>query len=516
MRRFRLHTRTTLVGFLGLVVVFVPYAKSATAAPLSARAESGTFTETFSSTTYRDATTTADWNTALGLLQEQITTDGSVFNADKITTGPEQITNNSGDSTTQSAYSVAFDSQDRPNIVWSDDSSGNYEIYYSRWEPSKQKWEKANSDAGYDNVSNNEGISRYPVLRIKSNDRPVIAWEDHTDQIEGVVYREYSPSTGWATLKGTGGVEVPISTATGTFPNMVLDSLDRPHIAFLENPSKDPNNVYYKYWTGSAWAVHAGSANVSDNTTSSSAAPHIALNSKDEPTIAWQDRNPDRDIFLVVANTLANTWQDVAGNTYSDACIATTCRDTNVTQTSTLTDWPDLALDASGDPYLVYQDVPVTTAESFFTRWDPTSGPSGRWVSMDDTPGKDQLTNNGATTLLPRIALGPSDVPYITFSNAGGGTGVVYAIKWDGASWTSLDENDTGPSIELTKISDHDTVASTRQSIAVDSQGQPAFVWTDFASPDHEIYFGWWLNHYAKSGLAVSKSVATTTEQIRS
>lgn len=97
---------------------------------------------------------------------------------------PLNLSNNTGNSRYPS---IVIDSSNNLYVVWDDNSSGNYEIYYSKYTTS---WSTPV------NVSNTAGSSYYPSLAIDSNNYLHVVWYDVSGTSE-IYYSKYTSS--WST-----------------------------------------------------------------------------------------------------------------------------------------------------------------------------------------------------------------------------------------------------------------------------------------------------------------------------
>jgi len=116
--------------------------------------------------------------------------------------GPSlNVSNNSGNSVNAS---LALDANGNPSIAWQDLTSGNREVYYRDWNGSN--WVTVNGNLFDDdlNVSKNSGWSRTPLLALDANGNPGIAWFDNTSGNYEIYYTKWN-GIDWVTAKGSGG-----------------------------------------------------------------------------------------------------------------------------------------------------------------------------------------------------------------------------------------------------------------------------------------------------------------------
>lgn len=161
------------------------------------------------------------------------------------------ISNNAGSS------QIPFLFTDRltgnPCIAWSDDTPGNYEIYYAKWNGSG--WVNASGtaiDTANPNMSHTTGGSYLLSLALDFNNLPAISWEDDTPGNSDIYYSIWNGS-GWVNAKGdaltqTNGI-VNTSPARSWFPSLAFDPVtNNPNIAWLDKTPGN-NEVYFARWT---------------------------------------------------------------------------------------------------------------------------------------------------------------------------------------------------------------------------------------------------------------------------
>jgi hypothetical protein len=208
-------------------------------------------------------------------------------------TGQESIniSNNGGASSTPSLF---LDTSSNPHITWSDNTPGNYDIYYLKWNGSA--WVDADGTGQESiNISNNGGASQSPSVYLDTSGNLYIAWSDNTAGNYDIYYLKWNGSA-WVDADGTGQESINISNNGGASqdPSVYLDTSVNLYIAWSDNT---PGNydIYYLEWNGSAWVDADGtgqeSINISNNGGASST-PSLSLDTSGNPYIAWSDNTP--------------------------------------------------------------------------------------------------------------------------------------------------------------------------------------------------------------------------------
>jgi len=222
--------------------------------------------------------------------------------------GRESI-NVSTNTTYSGRPSLSIDNLGNPHIAWMDYTSGNYEIYYLKWNGTE--WVDADGSSGQEsiNVSNSIVDSRYPSLCLDSLGNPHIAWDEETTSANHEIY--YLKWNGvkeeWVDADGSGREWINISNNSGHsgFPSLRLDSFGNPHIAWFDRTPGSPD-IYYLEWNGTAWvdADGSGRGNINiSNTNGDSRVPSLYLDNGDNPHIAWSDNTSGNyDIYYLKWN----------------------------------------------------------------------------------------------------------------------------------------------------------------------------------------------------------------------
>jgi len=235
--------------------------------------------------------------------------------------------------TAKSSYypSLCIDSLGNPHIAWKDYISGdNFDIYYLKW--NGKAWVDADGSGRESiNMSNNSGYSGYPSLSLDSSGSPHIAWMDDTSGNSEIYYLKWN-GTAWVDADGSGQESINVSNRNedSRNPSLCLDSLGNPHIAWDQSGTGN-YEIYYLKWNGTAWVDADGSGqesiNVSNNA-GDSGYPSLCLDSLDNPYIAWFDHTLGRQIYYLKWNGKA--WVDVDGSGQESINMSNTGGDSRV------------------------------------------------------------------------------------------------------------------------------------------------------------------------------------------
>ena len=352
----------------------------------------------------------------------------------------ENISNNSADSYVPQLQIAA---NNIPYIVWSDNSTGNGDIYFKKWTPSVG-WIKMNGDTGFDNLSNNSGASTLPQIKLNSENIPYVIWQDSDD----VFFTKWTVGAGpsvcgtgiddcWTKMDGTLGHDNVSNTGGySVFEQLAIDHQDNPYIVWRETITDSDKEIYFSKWTPSVgWTNMDGSAefdNLSDNAGFSDL-PQIQIDSHNHPYVIWQDSTTgSEDIYFTHWD--GAKWSKMSGDLGYD----------NLSNNSGASElWQNIqsfVLDNNNNPYAVWHDYTVgnPNAEVYFSKWTPEAG----WTSMDGvTPGYDNLSNDSGISGVVSIQLDVSQNPYVVWHDNTTGKFDIYFSKWTPAAttWTSMD-----------------------------------------------------------------------------
>jgi|DewCreStandDraft_4_1066084.scaffolds.fasta_scaffold11836_3 hypothetical protein len=213
--------------------------------------------------------------------------------------------------------SFELDSNGYPHIIWLDPSSGNFNIYYLKWNGSE--WVDADG-IGQESISvANTGFAYSSSLQLDNNGYPHIAWVNNN-----VYYLKWNGSE-WVDADGIGRESIIVSNNAGFLDSLSLqlDNNGYPHIAWAYN------NIYYLKWNGSEWvdvdgigqeSISVNNISVFNNIRFSG--PSLQLDNNGYPHIAWvdEDYNYTKDnIYYLKWN--GNEWVDADGNSQESIIV---------------------------------------------------------------------------------------------------------------------------------------------------------------------------------------------------
>jgi hypothetical protein len=210
-----------------------------------------------------------------------------------IWTTAKRLTWTSGDS---EHPSIAVDSLDNLYVVWEDDSPGNHEIYYKRSTDGGGSW---TADG---RLTWTLGLSENPALAVDSFNDIHLVWSDYTPGQYEIYYKKgMKHGATWTTAK-----RLTWTSGDSEHPSIAADPSDKPHVVWEDNT---PGNyeIYYKGSTdmGTTWAPNWRFTWTSDD----SLCPAIAADSSGNLHAVWYDKNRGNfEIYYNKSTDGGTTW----------------------------------------------------------------------------------------------------------------------------------------------------------------------------------------------------------------
>jgi len=343
---------------------------------------------------------------------------------------------------------IATDAAGNPIVSWScwptDEDS---EIYVVRWDGSG--WaEMGEGSATGGGISDNEGNSYFCDIATDSNGYPIVCWEDTSGGYYAVYVKRFN---------GTGWVEMGEGSASGG-------------------------------GIGGSGVVNAKSM------LPMSPCPAIVTDPDGYPIIAWQDSVPVGMDFwasvIYVKKWNGTEWVEVGAGSASGH---------GVSDTTGMSGFPSIAVDASGNPIVSWQELPAGEvvylkqaydSEIYVKRFN-----GSEWVEMGEGSASGGGISDDATeSEVPAITTDPAGNPIVTWQD-GFIDGVivgakqpiedheVYVRRFDGSGWVEMGAGSaTGGGIS------DDLDDSYVPAIASAFDGKPIVCWMSSSIEDAEIH----------------------------
>jgi hypothetical protein len=307
---------------------------------------------------------------------------------------PQNISNNGGNS---DQPAIAVHNNGDINVIWRDNTSGNYEIYYRRSTNDGYSWDSTV------NVTNNPGISYVPDIAMNNTGILNVVWFDNTWGFEEIyfsrslnngstwtfpvniskspeyAYEPYNPaiavngigfiSVVWSSIPLTSAVTRVFfshSTSQGsswTWPKNVSQPFgENENCMHADVEVDDLGNIYIVYHhdgknimfqrsnnNGNAWSSPLNIA----GTPSLSYRPDMAVDDSGTIHVVWYDYSPGNyDIYYTFSTNNGTNWSPVQ----------------NISNSSTHSLRPAIVTDSAGNLNVVWEEHTAAYREIFFRR----------------------------------------------------------------------------------------------------------------------------------------------------
>lgn len=205
--------------------------------------------------------------------------------------------------------SIALNGSGNPFVAWSDDSSGNFDVYVRFF--NGFEWKDLGGSTLAGGISKNVGKSSHPSISLSSAGNPAVAWDDDTSGDFEIYVRMWNGSA-WAELAGSGtGGGISRRSGFSVNPSIAVISTIAftGDIEFEETPlvawQQDVlgvSDIYVAFFfpgdasSDAGWypllgapAGPGSSFNISKTPQGVSEHPKVTLDGFGMPWVAWQD-----------------------------------------------------------------------------------------------------------------------------------------------------------------------------------------------------------------------------------
>ncbi len=256
-----------------------------------------------------------------------------------------QVSQTAGSSSGSVGRKVAVDSQGWMHVVWTEQQSFVYDIYYSRSLDGGKTWSQPLD------IANSNGPAIGGNIAVGPDDSIHVAWNDRRDGGASRVYyaRSRDRGVGWEQARDLSG----LSSLEAAAPSLSVDSANRVHIAWHTGDPDSSTSIAQVYYTRSTngGAGFEAARRLNSVTISHAAWPRFSVEGTNGQVVAvaWRDnrRNPDWDVYLAVSTDGGTSFTEKTG-------VATGNRDWD----------PDTLVDSNGTIHLTYTTYRVNAAPS--------------------------------------------------------------------------------------------------------------------------------------------------------
>jgi hypothetical protein len=177
---------------------------------------------------------------------------------------------------------IAVDSNSNTNVVWRNDTPGNFEIYFIRSTNGGTTWTKKR-------LTYTAANSSFPVISVDSNDHIHVAWQEEAPGNPEIYYKKSTNGgANWTTKR------LSWNFSDSEHPAIAVDSNDYVHVVCQDAPSGN-SEIFYRRSTdgGTTWKAKRLTYNFGQ-----SKWPTLSTDSANSIHVVWEDDSPgNSEIF---------------------------------------------------------------------------------------------------------------------------------------------------------------------------------------------------------------------------
>jgi len=337
--------------------------------------------------------------------------------------------------------SLAADASGNVHLVWTDNSPGNFDVYYKRSSDGGSNWGPGQ------NLSSNAGDSGWTAVAVDSSGNLHVLWEDSTPGNWDIFY--VNTTDGGASWSTPQNLSSNVGDSHGV--SVAADSSGKIHMAWHDNTSGN-YEIYYRMSSdgGGSWTIRKRLTwNAGD-----SGSPDIAADSSGDVHIVWQDSTPgNQEIFYRKSEDAGANWIPAKRLCWNSGTSY----------------YASLAVDPLGNVHAVWHDSTPGDRQLFYKR--STDG-GDSWVPVQ------RLTWTTGWSYDPVIASDSSGQIHLAWDFQGTPSEIFYKASTDGgATWSAR--------LRLSWT----TFNPWSPDIAVDSSDNLHAAWHDDSPGNYEIYY---------------------------
>jgi len=404
---------------------------------------------------------------------------------------------------------IAADSAGNIHIVWSDDSDFDgagfdTDIFYRYWNSSTDTWSDKKVVSIDSTLTSTNG-----QVAVDSTGIVYVVWEDNTDILSSgadrdIFFKIYDPAVDlWSipVLVSTDSTQLSYQTC------IAIDSMDNLHVAWTDatnfGGSGTDYDIFYKKWFSDD-QLWSPTIVISTESTVDSYSPDIKVDDEGNIHFVWNDdtdyesAGADEDIFYKK--------YDAQKDIFETTQVIST-------ESSISSYLPSIALDKSGNPYIVWYDYTDylgagTDSDIFFKKWN---GNLNSWSSTEVVS-----TESDLAAYAPIVRIDQSNnilvvwYDYTNYAGSGDDSDVILKIK----------NQETGIWSDVAIVSTESTQSTTMYpSFDIDNNGFIHIAWsdtTDYLSSgtDLDIFYKKYVGSSAAPILAEINPVLSTIGDI--
>ena len=289
------------------------------------------------------------------------------------------------------------------HVVWADDSPGNFDIFYARWNGTK--WSNPT------NLSNNERLSLHPRIAIDSIGQVHVTWMDGDAEGESDILHSQLVESVWSTPRNISNLK-----GVSQRPQIEVDATGAVHIIWYANPDGS-FELFHCQLVDSAWSQPANTDLVDWYITHNpfwTMTPAITLGTRGHVHLVWVGLGVAESEYARTQNVRHSRWD---GKNWS--------RPENVSRkrgmVASLKN-PGVASDAQGNLHFVWDDRGTV----WYCRFDDE-----KWSRPE------QIDHANRESAYPTVCASEGDRLHFAWVAVTQGEPQVFYRQLDGQGWSS-------------------------------------------------------------------------------
>ena len=352
---------------------------------------------------------------------------------------PKNLSNSPGSS---SEPRIAVDGRGNINIVWNDNSSGAFDIFFTR------SSNLGTTFSAPHNISNNSGGSFIPQMALDGNGNIYVVWTDNTAGNDEILFSHsvdggatFSPPKNISNNNGN-SFNTQIAVDTGGNVNVVWED-------------STPGNLDIFFARSTDGGISFSAPQDISNNVGNSEIPQIGVDHSGDINVVWQDDTPGNlDVFFSRSTN--------GGASFSAP--------TDLSNNSGASIFPEIAVDDVGNINIVWEDTTALNSGTLFTR--STNG--GATFSP-----LQNLSGNTGISQFPRIAVDSGGKINVVWENNAPGNFDIFFSR----------SADSGANFSAPKNLSNSTGISHLPQMALDSNGNINVVFSDTTPGNLDVFF---------------------------
>jgi len=353
-----------------------------------------------------------------------------------------RLTWNTGDS---ECPVIAVEPSDNIHVVWYDDTPGNYEVYYKKSTDKGITWSTSRR------LTWTSTDSWSPCIAVDSSGNPYVVWHEYLLGNAEVYFKKSTDGGAtWTTNK-----RLTWNAGWSVGPDIAVDSSGHLHLVWSDSSPGNYEVFYAKSTNGGAtWSTSkrlTWNAGWSLN-------PGIAVSGLNNLYVVWSDSSPGvNEIYYVRSMDGGAAWTTGQRLTWNAGFSYA----------------PDITVDLSGNPHVVWYDDTPGNQELYYLR---SADGGASWSASK------RLTWNASSSWNPAITVDSSEDLHLVWADSSPGNyEIFYKSSGDGgATWSG--------NIRFSRTAGESAFAD----VGVDSLGRIYVVWHDDTPGNYEIYYTCW------------------------